>query len=69
VAKIKEEITPSELRCSIGACPAVFTLSDGDLLIVGKVASPDLLREISGRVSSDEFAVKISPEFFKALSK
>jgi hypothetical protein len=64
---VKEEITPSYLRCSYGGCPAVFKLSDGDLLIIGKVPSSDLLEEINGRVSADEFAVKLSPEFFKSL--
>jgi hypothetical protein len=69
VTKIKQEITPAHLRCSIGGCPAVFELSDGDLLIIGKVLSPDLLKEIKERVSADEFAVKLSPEFFRALLK
>ena len=67
--KIKKEITPSHLRCSIGGCPGVFTLSDGDLLIIGKALSPDLLEQVAGRVASDEIALKLSPEFFKALKK
>lgn len=68
-AKIKNEITPRHLRCSMGGCPGVFTLSDGDLLIIGKALSPDLLEQVAGRVASDEIALKLSSEFFKALHK
>lgn len=67
--KIKKEITPRRLRCSMGGCPGVFILSDGDLLIIGKALSPDLLEQVSGRVANDEIALKLSPEFFKALKK
>ena len=69
VPKIKEEITPSHLRCSVGGCPAVFTLSDGDLLIIGTALSADLLNQVEGRVSDGELAIKIGPEFFKSLIK
>jgi len=67
--KIKEELTPSALRCSIGACPAVFSLDDGNLLIVGKKLSPELAKETEGKVSDDEHAIVLSPDFFKDLGK
>lgn len=69
VPKIKEEITPSHLRCSYGGCPGVFKLSDGDLLIIGKAIPAELLKQIEGRIAGDEIAVKLSPEFFKALAE
>lgn len=67
--KIKEELTPYAIRCSIGACPAVFSLDDGNLLIVGKKLSPELSKEIEGKVGDDEHAIVLSPEFFRNLDK
>ena len=64
---IEGEITPVNLRCSIGACLAVLTVSDGDLVVIGKRLPTDLSEAIKNRVGDDEFAVKISPEFFKKL--
>ncbi len=69
MAKIEREKTPFHLRCSLGGCPAVFELSDGNLLIIGKAPSTDLLKQVEGRVAGDELAIKISPEFFKSLFK
>jgi hypothetical protein len=66
---IGEEITPLELRCTFGTCQAVLTASDGDLIVIGKKLPADLSKAIQGRVGSDEFAIKISPEFFKNLRK
>jgi hypothetical protein len=69
MTSIKADITPFHLRCSIGGCPAVMTLSDGDLLIIGKRLAPDLLEEIKGRIAQDEFAVKINPDYFRNIFK
>jgi hypothetical protein len=65
--KIKNEVTPAALRCSCGACQAVYRLHDGDLLIVGKKLDKELAQEIQSKVADDEYAIKISPEFFKDL--
>jgi len=65
--KIKKEITPVQLRCSYGACPAVYLLSDGNLCIVGKKPPKDLTADIDGKVSDDEHAIMISREFFRGL--
>ena len=58
-----EKSSPAHLRCSYGSCPAVYSLSDGDLLIVGKTLSPELLAEIAPKIGNDEFAIKLSPDF------
>jgi hypothetical protein len=68
-ARVKKDLTPLNLRCSYGACPAVLLLSDGDLLVVGKKPSPELNKEIEGKVAEDEYAIKISPEYFRKLFK
>jgi hypothetical protein len=65
---IEREITPSHLRCGSGTCPAVYQLSDGNLLIVGKSISSDLDAAMGHRVGSDEHAVIISPEYLSDVS-
>jgi hypothetical protein len=67
--KVKDEITPSYLRCSYGGCPAVFSLDNGNLLIIGSKPDPELLKQIKNRVAEGEQAVMLSPEFFDQLRK
>jgi hypothetical protein len=63
-----KEITPHHLRCAYGACPGVYTLESGNLLIVGKRLSADLAAQIRDRVGEDEYAVELSPEFFNGIA-
>jgi hypothetical protein len=65
---VKEEITPSHLRCFPGSCPAVYTLEDGNLLIIGKKLSSEVDAEVRNKVGDDEYAIVLSPEFFQNLS-
>ncbi|HTD73581.1 MAG TPA: hypothetical protein VK652_08630 [Steroidobacteraceae bacterium] len=48
-----KNLTPEHLRCVPATCPAVYELTDGRLLIVGKRA------ELPGMVGDDEYAVTI----------
>lgn len=64
---IEDELTPAQLRCGGGTCPAVYRLSDGTLLIVGKAIDPTLLGQISDRIGPDEAAVIISQDYLRAL--
>jgi len=34
-----KNLTPEHMRCTLGACPAVYELDDGKLLIVGELAA------------------------------
>jgi hypothetical protein len=65
--EIKEEITPTHLRCVGGSCPSVYRLSDGNLLIVGKRPSAVLSQQIQGKVTSDEFAIVLDPDYLQNL--
>jgi hypothetical protein len=67
--RLEENLTPSHLRCSIGACPAVWKLSDGDLVIIGKIAPEMVVDQLRDKIGPDEFAVKISSEYFQKLLK
>lgn len=58
---IRAELTPDAYLCVAGpGCPSVFETSEGTLLVIGKVVSPDL-RDIlpSGRVAEDETVIEI----------
>lgn len=65
---IEDEITPAHLQCGPGSCPGVYTLSDGNLLIIGKKPAEALSRRIEGRVAADEFAIVLSPDYFQKLN-
>ena len=67
-AMLLEEITPSHLRCGLASCPGVYTLDNGNLLIVGKRLSDGLSAQIGHRVGDDEHAIELSPEFFQNLN-
>lgn len=69
MAKIIEELTPDNLRCGWGSCPSVFALDDGDLLVVGKKLTKELVEQIAHKVADDEFAVRIGSEYFINISK
>jgi hypothetical protein len=60
---LKQDLTPYHLRCGTGSCPAVFALSDGNLLIIGKRPSQALAKQVEGKIAADEFAVILSPEY------
>jgi hypothetical protein len=68
MSKIDREVTPVRLRCSVGGCPAVFISTDKEVVVIGKKLSPDLEAELADRIADDEFAVKLSIEFFEALN-
>jgi hypothetical protein len=63
------DITPSHLRCSLGACPAIYASEDGNLVIVGKKPSKEVLQQLEGKVGEDEFVVTISPELIGGLGQ
>jgi hypothetical protein len=62
-----EDITPMHLRCEWGACPTVYRMEDGNLLIIGKDPSPQVTEEIAEKIGPDEKAVVISPDFLSNL--
>jgi hypothetical protein len=64
-----KERTPKHLRCTIGACPGVYEVEGGNLLVIGKKITSELKDKIKSKVGDDEFAVLISRDFFVELQK
>jgi hypothetical protein len=62
-----KEITPVRLRCTLGACPAVFESSHEELVIIGKKADLNIIQELAERIAEDEYAIQIRREFFENL--
>lgn len=64
--KIKE-CTPRRLRCGIGACPSVFKLSDGKLIIIGHPLSPEESEQLglSKKIGKKEAAISIHSDYFE----
>lgn len=60
------EITPPEMACVVGPCPAVFESEDGsEIVLIGRKLQPGSL---ASRVGVDEELVSISKEMLvKAL--
>ena len=61
-----KEITPEAIRCTIGACPAIYETQKGSFIIVGKRLSNKHI-ELEGRVGQDEDAVEIPMSLLSEL--
>ena len=64
------ECTPQQLRCGIGACPSVFKLGDGTLVIIGR---PLISKEaeqlgLATKIGSTEAAVAIHADYLKEIN-
>lgn len=61
------EITPVNMSCVIGTCPAVYSIEgEGKLAIVGKRAKPSKLG-IASKVGKDEEVVIVDGEMIKQI--
>lgn len=63
------EITPKQLQCGVGLCPALFELDDGRIVVIGELPDPlhPLPAEILNRIGDNEMAVVIPPNYLKDL--
>lgn len=59
-----KDLTPERMRC----VPALFEAENGDLVIIGKRPSEEMLAEIEDRIGEDEFAVVIPAELLEKFA-
>lgn len=64
---ITAELTPNELRCTYGACPAVFKTHQGKLVIIGKKPTLEIFETIENKIGNDEWAIVIDPTLLSNL--
>ena len=56
--KIIRELTPKEMYCSTGLCPAIFETDENSYVLIGKKIDADKLG-IGKRVADDEVVVEV----------
>ncbi len=56
--KITKELTPKELNCGTGPCPAIFETNNGTYAIIGKNINAKELG-IEHRLNNDEILVEV----------
>lgn len=55
-----KEITPLNFQCIVAACPAVFSMNDVSLIIIGKTLTSEEVSALLGnKVGSDETAIVV----------
>jgi hypothetical protein len=59
---ISTELTPTALRCTLGACPSVYKTQQGKLVIIGKRPSLEITETIKNKIGDDEWAIVIDPD-------
>ena len=56
--KIIKELTPKEMSCVAGTCPAIFETDEGSYILIGKKADADKLG-IEKRVAAEEVVIEV----------
>lgn len=62
------EITPKQLQCGIGACPAIFETDHGTYVLIGRNLADVLPNELKGRVGTHETVIEIPKELLAAAT-
>jgi hypothetical protein len=60
------DITPSDLLCRFGACPAILKTANASYVIIGKLVGVTTYPELTDRIGPGECAVEVSAEFLRA---
>ena len=56
--KISKEVTPKDMMCGVGACPAIFKTNKGTYAIVGKTLNAEKLG-IANRIGKNEVLIEV----------
>ena len=56
--KIVKEVTPKEMSCICGGCPAIFETNNNSYVVIGKKINSKSVG-LSKRVSKDEILIEI----------
>ena len=65
-----QDITPAEMSCAIGACPAIFRTDRDTLLVIGQTVSSDEAQRLApGRVGLKECMVEVPLQLLQDLAR
>ena len=56
--KLQKELTPAEMSCLAGTCPAIFETNNGSYALIGKKLDSKKLG-ISERIGKDEILIEV----------
>ena len=56
--KITKDLTPKEMQCVIGGCPAIFETNKGSYAVIGRVINAKSLG-VKDRVGKDEILIEV----------
>ena len=56
--KLQKELTPAEMYCGVGVCPAIFETNNESYALIGKKLDAGKLG-ISKRIGKDEILIEI----------
>jgi len=56
--KVLKEITPKEMSCLVGGCPAIFETNKDSYLLIGKAIKPEKVG-LSNKVAKDEILIEV----------
>ena len=59
--KLQKELTPVDMICIVGGCPAIFETNNDSYALIGKKLNADELG-ISKRIGKDEVLIEIPKE-------
>ena len=58
--KILKELTPKNMQCGIGACPAWFKTDRKTYLLIGKkIKNQNAIRGLKNRISKDDAVIEV----------
>lgn len=53
-----KEITPKEMQCGFGACPAILSDKEENYFLIGKKVNPEDL-DLTERIGKDEVLIQV----------
>lgn len=67
--KILENITPKSMNCAIVGCPAIYKAENDSYVVIGKLVSKSVTKELKGAISSGEIAIEIPKKLLSNINK
>jgi hypothetical protein len=62
-----QELTPINMRCIFGNCPAIFATEHKTYVLIGRRLTAETSSELSGRIGDDEVAIEVPSELLEHL--
>lgn len=64
---ILKNITPKSMSCIALGCPAIYEAKDNSYVIIGKLVSKSVTKDLKNAISSGEIAIEIPKGLLRGL--